>query len=116
MDAITPIEKFKSRLIRRRAELSARLRSLEEDLATFRPDDDDRAVEREDEEVLESLGEQGLLELRAIDAALQRIDDGRFGICAQCGQPISGGRLDAVPHAALCMACVADNNEGVRNG
>jgi RNA polymerase-binding transcription factor DksA len=108
MVAETNVEDFKSRLINRRNELSARLRSVEDDLATSLPDEEDRVFEREDDDVLEELGEQGLTELKAINAALQRIGDGRFGICVRCGQPISRERLDAVPHAPLCMNCVAE--------
>lgn len=103
---------YRSRLIGRRNELSARLRRIEGDLdIPSSHDDDDRATEREDEEVLESLGEAGLAELRAIEAALARIDNGTYGRCAKCGRPMSEERLDAVPHAALCMECIAENTK-----
>lgn len=101
---------YQSRLFGRRNELLDRLRRIEGDLDIPRShDDDDRATEREDEEVLESLGEAGLAELKAIEAALVRIDKGTYGRCAKCGQPMSEERLDAVPHAALCMECIAEN-------
>lgn len=101
---------YRSRLIGRQNELLDRLRRIEGDLDIPRShDDDDRAIEREDEEVLESLGEAGLAELRAIGAALARIDNGTFGRCAKCGRPMSGERLDAVPHAALCIECIAES-------
>lgn len=38
-----------------------------------------------------------------IDAALQRIEDGTYGLCAACGRPIGEERLDAVPYATLCI-------------
>jgi DnaK suppressor protein len=41
--------------------------------------------------------------LAEIEAALERIDDGTFGTCAACGQPIGPERLDAVPYATLCI-------------
>jgi RNA polymerase-binding transcription factor DksA len=105
---------YQSRLIGRRNELLDRLRRIEGDLDVPRTnDDDDRAIEREDEEVLESLGEAGLVELKAIEAALVRIDNGTYGLCAKCGRPISRERLDAVPHAALCMECIAENKASV---
>lgn len=103
------IESFKTKLIRRRGELSARLRAIEADLATSRPDDDDRAVEREDEEVLESLGEQGLVELKAIRAALDRVERGQYGLCVACGEQIASERLEAVPHTPLCSRCAAEH-------
>ena len=44
-----------------------------------------------------------LLELS--ERALARIDEGTFGICASCGQPIGKARLQAFPRATLCVAC-----------
>lgn len=41
-------------------------------------------------------------EISAIDAALQRMDAGVFGICVDCGQTISFDRLQAVPFALRC--------------
>jgi DnaK suppressor protein len=43
--------------------------------------------------------------LRAIDAALQRMDAGDYGICAECEESISSKRLSAIPWASLCIAC-----------
>ena len=44
-----------------------------------------------------------LLELS--ERALARIDEGTFGVCASCGQPIGKARLQAFPRATLCVAC-----------
>jgi RNA polymerase-binding protein DksA len=43
--------------------------------------------------------------IRAIDAALARLDDGTYGRCESCGQPIAAERLEALPWAALCIDC-----------
>ena len=43
--------------------------------------------------------------LRAIEDALMRIRQERFGICEECGQPISKVRLEAVPWARHCKEC-----------
>jgi DnaK suppressor protein len=40
-----------------------------------------------------------------IDRALEKIDDGNYGLCEQCGQPIPDARLQALPYASLCVAC-----------
>ena len=45
--------------------------------------------------------------LRAIEDALTRFRQGRFGICEECGQPISKARLEAVPWARYCRDCKA---------
>ena len=41
----------------------------------------------------------------AIDAALERIDDGSFGNCVRCGKPIAKERLEAMPYATKCIEC-----------
>lgn len=43
--------------------------------------------------------------LQAIEAALHSIDEGHYGICARCGQPILQERLQARPDATLCVQC-----------
>ena len=43
--------------------------------------------------------------LGQLDRALARIDDGTYGVCESCGEPIGKNRLMAVPHATLCMSC-----------
>ncbi len=42
---------------------------------------------------------------RAVDAALERIESGNYGICQQCGCQIPVDRLDAIPYAERCIAC-----------
>jgi len=44
-------------------------------------------------------------QLRQIKEALQRINDGTYGICADCEKPISPKRLQAVPWAKYCVQC-----------
>jgi DnaK suppressor protein len=43
--------------------------------------------------------------LKLIDAALERIDRGDFGLCAECEEPIPAKRLNIVPWAAYCVPC-----------
>ncbi len=98
---------FKSRLEERKKELNERLLQIEHDPdEPMNPDIEERAVEREGDEVLEHLGQSGLDELRSIEAALTRIHDGTYGVCASCGEQISQERLDAVPTTPLCRNCV----------
>jgi DnaK suppressor protein len=44
-------------------------------------------------------------EIRRIDAALQRVEDGEYGWCAECGEAIEDRRLDLDPAAPRCAAC-----------
>jgi len=43
--------------------------------------------------------------LRQVVLALQRIDDGVYGICLHCEEPKAAARLEAQPHAGLCVDC-----------
>jgi DnaK suppressor protein len=45
--------------------------------------------------------------VREIDSSLVRLDEGTYGVCVSCGQPIPSGRLEVVPWAALCVPCSA---------
>ena len=59
-------------------------------------------LDREIDYTLEGNAEQVLA---SIDAALARIEDGTYGICETCGQPISEERLEAIPYATQCIDC-----------
>jgi RNA polymerase-binding transcription factor len=72
----------------------------------------DHASEMFDREVDESLEENAELIVREIDAALERIDTGTYGICGRCGQQIPEERLAAVPYAVLCVPCRREEERG----
>lgn len=40
-----------------------------------------------------------------VDAALERLDNGRYGACQRCGTSISAERLEIMPHARYCVTC-----------
>ncbi|MDP9865260.1 MULTISPECIES: TraR/DksA family transcriptional regulator [Streptosporangium] len=44
---------------------------------------------------------------RSVLEALRRLDDGLYGLCADCGSPVPEGRLEARPEAARCVQCQA---------
>ena len=68
-------------------------------------DEADRASDRIDGSLLNSLSEASSRRLTLIDNALERIKNGKYGICKSCGQEIAQGRLEAIPYAALCINC-----------
>ena len=45
--------------------------------------------------------------LAQVEHALQKLDDGTYGLCDNCGQPINPARLEALPQANLCVNCKA---------
>ena len=52
-----------------------------------------------------ALGEHEMAHLNAIEAALQRVADGSYGQCTDCGVNIPLARLQATPEAVRCIAC-----------
>jgi RNA polymerase-binding transcription factor DksA len=103
---MTPISKRKSILLARQAALLSRIGGISDELGSHQEKDwEDIAVEREGEEVLETLGVDAQTELRAIKGALARIETGDYGRCQVCGSPISPARLDILPDTAFCKDC-----------
>ena len=52
--------------------------------------------------------------LREIDAAIQRVEDGTYGVCEETGNPISKSRLKVIPWARLCIECQRKVEEEAR--
>ena len=52
-------------------------------------------------------GRRRRAKLRQVDAALQRIADGTFGLCHDCGEPIGDGRLRVDPTVLWCIDCAS---------
>ncbi|MDE3079488.1 MAG: TraR/DksA C4-type zinc finger protein, partial [Paracoccaceae bacterium] len=63
------------------------------------------ATEREGDEVLETMGLSGQIEIRMIKAALARIDAEDYGHCVTCGEKIADARLDLLPYTPFCSKC-----------
>ena len=63
----------------------------------------DMASETYARELEEGLEEDAVRQLHEVDAALARIADGTYGVCAACGREIGEERLEALPWATLCI-------------
>ena len=96
----------KAKLEAQLAELEDRLSRIERDLAEP-PDADssERAVQMEDDDALEGQATLIANEIASVRRALDRIADGSYGECVNCGNDIAAGRLEARPEAALCIDC-----------
>ena len=102
------VRKVKKQLEERLQFLSAKVEEIEGDLREpANPDFAEQATEAEADEVLEGLESAGLLEISQINAALARIEEGTYGECATCGEPVGEKRLEAIPHAAQCISCAS---------
>ena len=82
-------------------------KSLPDDLT--RPfdigDEGDRADSERTQEVSVLLSVRDKEKLLAIDEALDKIQDGTYGVCEECGEEIGARRLKAMPLAKLCVSC-----------
>jgi RNA polymerase-binding transcription factor DksA len=103
---MTSLKARKTQLEARLADLKGRMAGIEAELDSHNaPDWEDLATERESDEVLEGMGLSAQQESRMITAALQRIADGTYGLCAKCGAEIGTARLDALPYTPFCRDC-----------
>jgi len=96
-------------LERRRRELLQLARNAEAGIEQIRGEREvehgDEAQAEEAQARLDLLGEVERAEIARIDAALERMEAGGYGICRTCGEPIEPRRLAAVPLALECAAC-----------
>jgi DnaK suppressor protein len=109
----TELNKFKEILENKQAELAHVLRNREGIAIEKSPDALDEVQNAAERELaIRNLDRESNL-LRNVRAALHRIDEGTFGVCAHCEEDISLKRLNAVPWAAYCIQCqeTADRNQ-----
>jgi len=96
-------------LMNQQSELLARLARIENDRQhreqALSADSEERAGERENDEVLDRLFETTTQELAQVRRALDQIERGHHGSCTVCRQAISPARLRAVPEATECERC-----------
>jgi DnaK suppressor protein len=109
----TELNKFKEILENKQAELTHVLRNREGIAIEKSPDALDEVQNAAERELaIRNLDRESNM-LRNVRAALHRIDEGTFGVCAHCEEDISIKRLNAVPWAAYCIQCqeIADKNQ-----
>ena len=101
------VEKQRGRLEELRAELVRMVEGLEED-QRFRAEEEEDLTEHDSGDMSQSLFTREMdatveqtmeKRLQFVDRALQKIEDGTYGICDDTGEPIPRGRLEAMPEA-----------------
>jgi DnaK suppressor protein len=80
------------------------------------PDPTDRASWESDRNFLLRIRERERNLITKIKEALERIEDGTFGICERCGEPISDKRLEARPVTTLCIKCKQEQEDLEKRG
>jgi len=98
---------YRQILLDLKQEVTSRIDSIDRDIRHegMSADWTEQASERENDEVLESLGNSSEQELSMINVALARIEAGDYFFCAECGVEIPSARLDLLPYTAHCVDC-----------
>jgi len=111
MESLTPeqLALLKTLLERRLADLS-RVEQTQQDAGELPVDEVetsplDRATVRLLNDLTREAAGHHSAEMRQLRQALARFDDGSYGFCEECGQPIGASRLLARPEARLCIDC-----------
>ena len=103
------LETIRMNLMERRTTLIRTLRGDYDRMATSQThhvgDDGDGAIEAEYQNISSQLSASESRELAKINEALDRLQDGTYGICDECEHPIPAERLAALPFATLCVDC-----------
>jgi DnaK suppressor protein len=110
------LDYYKKKLLARREEL---LRTIARTAEEGRAADDDPTVDLADKaansytkEFLFGMTNTDRTMLNMIDAALKRIDDEEYGVCANCQEEMQQKRLEAVPWALHCVNCQEKAEKG----
>jgi len=102
-------EDIRRGLMDKLAELEGRVGRIDKDVrhagAPLPADSVEQASVLTNDEVIDGLNESARVEIERICSALERMDKGEYGVCADCGEAIPIKRLEALPYAARCVDC-----------
>jgi RNA polymerase-binding protein DksA len=97
---------IRNRLLAEKAELEKRVNRIHEHARDpLEADSAEQAAQLGNVAVVSALETEAVEEIADIDAALQRLAAGTYGICVSCGEDIGTGRLKARPASAKCLDC-----------
>ncbi len=115
-----PVDDIRKKLLTQRRDLFRHSAQTEEELLWLQSDIESEVEERGQEEsmvrLLDRLDGRAKAEVEAIDRSLVKLGTAQYGRCEQCGKEISQSRLEALPAAAMCMACAqaGENQSALR--
>ncbi len=110
------IARFKRILLKEREQIVGEVKQIVESSKEMGQDGiqdiGDEAANIYNKQVLLSLNENERLRLKEVDESLDRIENGTYGICEECGGPISIKRLEVRPVAKYCVPCLTKLEKG----
>ena len=110
------IAKFKKILLKEREQIVGDVKQIVESSKEMGQDGiqdiGDEAANMYNKQVLLSLNENERIRLKEVDESLDRIENGTYGICDECGGPISLKRLEVRPVAKYCVPCLTKLEKG----
>ncbi len=113
-------EEVRSNLLEMLLDLDERLGKITGDVkhtdGSLPKDSVEQAVETENDQVLDALGNLARNEIKQVKQAIARIDSGEYGVCVVCGQPIREERLKARPFSDKCIRCAEQESLHDRTG
>ena len=100
---------IKKQLIATRSELEARLERTHKHIfhkdAPVSANFHEQVVEGGNDQIVQALEVEAQHELRLINRALQRLENGDYEKCSRCGEPVGTQRLQAIPYTEHCISC-----------
>jgi DnaK suppressor protein len=112
------IQKYRERLLAQQQQIESRIFRIGSDLYDMESERDiertDHAQEEAVNDPMVALDERSRHLIEEIQTALERIDDGTYGACEVCGEPIPPARLEALPVARRCVPCQEEAEQAAK--
>lgn len=106
-------DEIRSQLLAQKAELATRVDRIHQHARDpLEADSSEQAAQLGNVEVVSALETEAVAQLAEIEAALQRLELGQYGQCANCGAAISPQRLQAMPASTECLECADVQDAG----
>lgn len=105
------LEQARAELLAARAEIEARLDRTHKHI--YNKDEpvsakfSEQIKETENDALVQALEQEGQEELKQINRALERLEQGKYQTCSGCGKTIPEARLKAIPFTELCIRCAS---------
>lgn len=110
------IERFRKILLKEREKIIGDVKQMDESSKEMGQDGiqdiGDEAATIYNKQILLTLNENERMRLRELDEALDRIENGTYGVCEECGEPIGLKRLEVRTVAKYCVPCLTKLEKG----